>query len=79
MTTDWTALRMILKLRPCHFTENMKDCFIFDNPYGQSVKDLMLIFNESCDEIMTRFDRGTAKYKFMKKKGGCYSNDKGDC
>lgn len=70
MTTDWNELRYKFAVSPYYFTDNMKNCFVYDNPFGYSIKKLMLIFDETCDKVMLRFDIGLARYKYIKRKGG---------
>lgn len=71
MTTDWNTLIIDFRASPYYYTENMKDCYIYDNPAGYSIRELMLIFDTTADEIMQRFDRGLSKYKYVyRKKGG---------
>lgn len=70
MTTDWTSLNLNLHLNPIYYTDNMKECFVYDNPQGYSIKELMLLFDISCDDVMRLFDNGLVKYRYIKKKGG---------
>lgn len=76
MTTDWTAIHQSLWLSPYYFTAEMKDCYIFDNPHGYSIKELMLLFDISADEVMQMFDRGLSKFKHYDKKGGRQPNER---
>ena len=71
MTTDWAKLRNYLPVNPFYYTSHMKDCFVYDNPYGFSIRELMYLFHAPADEIMFRFERGLDSYKFIdNKKGG---------
>jgi hypothetical protein len=77
MTTDWTEAKTRLNyLSPYYYTDEMKDCFVFDNPYGYSIKELMLLFNISADDVMLMFERGLRKYRYIKRKGGRITNER---
>lgn len=70
MTTDWNALRAYFTASPYYFTENMKECFVYDNPFGYSIREFMIVLDVLDKEVMDKFDKGLAKYKFNRKKGG---------
>lgn len=78
MTTDWTEIMLEIHLQPYFFTDKMKDCYVFDNPCGYSIKDFMILFKISADEVMLMFERGLRKYKYIKRKGGRITNE-GNC
>lgn len=69
MTTDWNFLSRCFQAKPFFYTDNMKDCFIYDNPYGFSILELAQIFHTTSDEIVKRYDDGLSKYKFVRKGG----------
>lgn len=70
MTTDWYSLNKSFCLSPYYYTDKMKTCFVYDNPYGYSINELMLVLNASANEIVKRYDIGLEKYKFIVGKGG---------
>lgn len=73
MTTDWKSLRRAFKGSPKDYTSNMVECFIFDNTYGFSIRELSILFNIPAQEVIHTFDIGLKKYKFLTKKGGLYN------